>query len=606
MRMQDANLFSDPRGQAQNTTPFTGGPKEGLRPDSGPRIMSGADTNAQNERSTDLKAWTQQLQDHGIKTPFQSYTPNTDAELNRDIGTDAYILESEQLINIPGTSLPVSADFQNLTAEDTARFLDASPIIRFLNSQLNTENQVVALQEGPQDQANLTLADLESFNLDSKLINFMAAHQSGAGAQNNAATATGQTQGQPPEQAQFQNQGINWQDRNMQTQGFLTAATQNNLLQNNILQNGSLDNASENLASAQPNAAAQTLLAGQDTAQWFNQDRHFQTSVLQDGGLQAAGFQNPNGVLNSPNNILTQGLQTNTPVQLEDVLAQASLEAVSGEAVSGASTNTQAEIDPTLTPETVKGSLNAAQIAGTPQTSAPIDLLAQLDADMISLNDLVDHSGAPISDQISDMIDQKIATQGTPLQTADMALAKAPQLTLTETALLTDANPFSLSAQSPLGTLNTAGPMITNPNAPVAGPQTVALVTDAMLLAKETSKGVTVQLDPPEMGRVYIDFIFDADKPVTVVIKTESSDAQHMLRERSEAFLAMLKENGLDDANLSFELHDGGDFEGFSDPSGQSSDSLFFEDDVADASLSPTRAVYTRTTHYSDGLDLRL
>ncbi|WP_416877214.1 flagellar hook-length control protein FliK [Litorimonas sp.] len=78
-------------------------------------------------------------------------------------------------------------------------------------------------------------------------------------------------------------------------------------------------------------------------------------------------------------------------------------------------------------------------------------------------------------------------------------------------------------------------------------------VSQAILVANETAKGVTVQLDPPEMGRVFIDFAFDTDDKVSVVVKSDLPESHFMLRERSEQFLSILKENGLEDVNLSFE-----------------------------------------------------
>jgi hypothetical protein len=81
----------------------------------------------------------------------------------------------------------------------------------------------------------------------------------------------------------------------------------------------------------------------------------------------------------------------------------------------------------------------------------------------------------------------------------------------------------------------------------------VSTVADAILTAKETPKGVMVQLDPPEMGRVYIDFMFDADNRVNVVVKADNIDSYNILRERSQDFLQMLGENGFANIDLSFE-----------------------------------------------------
>lgn len=88
--------------------------------------------------------------------------------------------------------------------------------------------------------------------------------------------------------------------------------------------------------------------------------------------------------------------------------------------------------------------------------------------------------------------------------------------------------------------------------------QTPALqaLSEAVVAARETSKGVSIRLDPPELGRVYIDFIFEADRPVIVVIKAETPEADFQLRERAEPFLNLLREQGLDDITLQFSMSD--------------------------------------------------
>lgn len=87
----------------------------------------------------------------------------------------------------------------------------------------------------------------------------------------------------------------------------------------------------------------------------------------------------------------------------------------------------------------------------------------------------------------------------------------------------------------------------------------ISTVSDAILTAKETPKGVMVQLDPPEMGRVYIDFMFDADNRVNVVVKADNIDSFNILKERSQDFLQMLSDNGFSNVDLSFEQQSSSD-----------------------------------------------
>lgn len=130
-------------------------------------------------------------------------------------------------------------------------------------------------------------------------------------------------------------------------------------------------------------------------------------------------------------------------------------------------------------------------------------------------------------------------------------------------------------------------------------------VSQAMLVANKTAKGVTVQLDPPEMGRVYIDFAFDVDDKVNVVVKSDLPESHLMLRDRSEQFLGFLKESGLENVTLSFEQNGQNDGSGFDE---QDTPNPLYMTAPADEPLpfnSPLRTPSNDVQTY-DGLDLRL
>ncbi|CAM3672010.1 flagellar hook-length control protein FliK [Litorimonas haliclonae] len=130
-------------------------------------------------------------------------------------------------------------------------------------------------------------------------------------------------------------------------------------------------------------------------------------------------------------------------------------------------------------------------------------------------------------------------------------------------------------------------------------------VSQAMLVANETAKGVAVQLDPPEMGRVYIDFIFNSDDSVNVVVKSELPESHLLLRDRSEQFLEFLKESGLENVNLSFEQgsdQNESDFDNEDTPK-----PLYMAALTDDPTPLPSTLRYAPTDVQSfDGLDLRL
>jgi len=134
----------------------------------------------------------------------------------------------------------------------------------------------------------------------------------------------------------------------------------------------------------------------------------------------------------------------------------------------------------------------------------------------------------------------------------------------------------------------------------------VTSVSEAILTAKETPKGIVVQLDPPEMGRVYIDFLFEGDNNVTVVMKSESADSQAILKERQDHFQALLKDSGFENITMSFEQQSSSDGEGSSSDGqgkdiniGLSGQSL---DDQSDSYKQPIYQVTGETIR----LDMRL
>jgi len=158
-------------------------------------------------------------------------------------------------------------------------------------------------------------------------------------------------------------------------------------------------------------------------------------------------------------------------------------------------------------------------------------------------------------------------------------------------------SPTLSTSIAPTAQLVTANPaaMVTNFNA----------VSQAMLVANETAKGVAVQLDPPEMGRVYIDFIFNSDDSVNVVVKSELPESHLLLRDRSEQFLEFLKESGLENVNLSFEQ--GSDQNESELHNEDAPKPLYMAATTEDPSPSPSRLHYASTdVRNFDGLDLRL
>jgi hypothetical protein len=177
----------------------------------------------------------------------------------------------------------------------------------------------------------------------------------------------------------------------------------------------------------------------------------------------------------------------------------------------------------------------------------------------------------------------------------------------------------STSNAQPLMGLSVAGldastaPQMISPSQPVqATAPTIAnavtnTVAEALVKAKETPKGVVVQLDPPEMGRVYIDFLFEQDNTVSVIIKSESAESQAILRDRQDFFHHLLTESGFEGVNISFE-NEGNSSEQsqLDDPNNFENRSVQAQSAAALAPLNtPNTPAYRRGEQYAQ-IDIRL
>ncbi|ABI77431.1 flagellar hook-length control protein [Hyphomonas neptunium ATCC 15444] len=122
--------------------------------------------------------------------------------------------------------------------------------------------------------------------------------------------------------------------------------------------------------------------------------------------------------------------------------------------------------------------------------------------------------------------------------------------TITSPALSGAIGQTSASPQAPA---NPAAAQLTPTHA-------VLMATPAQLpeiVARATHDGkddsVVVQLDPPELGRVSIDFKFDAQGLQHVTITAESPEAMRQLRQMHFELVQALERNGLSGQNMSFQ-----------------------------------------------------
>ncbi len=154
-----------------------------------------------------------------------------------------------------------------------------------------------------------------------------------------------------------------------------------------------------------------------------------------------------------------------------------------------------------------------------------------------------------------------IAADATPGALAGDAAARAlttgtDGLSMGDAPLLATATaPATATAQAtPLQTALAAGPA--SSGAPVqvtAAPGDLpALVQQTLAAGEDRPDRIVVQLDPPELGRVSIDFKFDAQGLQHVTITGENPDAMRQLRNLHFELIQALERNGLSGQDMSF------------------------------------------------------
>lgn len=88
---------------------------------------------------------------------------------------------------------------------------------------------------------------------------------------------------------------------------------------------------------------------------------------------------------------------------------------------------------------------------------------------------------------------------------------------------------------------------------PVAAPSDLtSIILNAAKNGADPHEQLVVQLDPPELGRVMIDFKFDAQGVQQITITSENPEALKRLRELHFELTQALRDNGLSDQNMSF------------------------------------------------------
>lgn len=118
----------------------------------------------------------------------------------------------------------------------------------------------------------------------------------------------------------------------------------------------------------------------------------------------------------------------------------------------------------------------------------------------------------------------------------------------TPDALISVAQVASTPAPAAVSGLNPVAPSV-----PVAAPSEInSIILNAVKNGGEPREQLIVQLDPPELGRVAIDFKFDAQGLQQITVTSENPEALRRLRELHFELTEALKDHGLSEQNLSF------------------------------------------------------
>ena len=207
-------------------------------------------------------------------------------------------------------------------------------------------------------------------------------------------------------------------------------------------------------------------------------------------------------------------------------------------------TPNEAELKFTNTPDHSSGDGQSRQSApsGEILPAADTDLAAGADkiiTDELSTGELADlNARKQTAPTIGDekLLQVNVAREAAPLTTESL-LAVAPT-----------------SGPSTAAPVPTGGLAPTVPTHVIAAPnELTSVVMNALKNGGDVQEQLVVQLDPPELGRVLIDFKFDAQGLQQITVTSENPEALKRLRELHFELTQALQEQGFSGSNLSFQ-----------------------------------------------------
>ena len=197
---------------------------------------------------------------------------------------------------------------------------------------------------------------------------------------------------------------------------------------------------------------------------------------------------------------------------------------------------------------------------------------ATREADLDLPSDSIDRFRAGVGRPDAELVRTPISLDQTPNDVADLQLRPSvnteatPLDRLTTTAVPRDISIVTAEPGISVGaatgstpsTVTPAGLTPIAPSIPLATPnELTSIIVNAINNGLDPQEQLVVQLDPPELGRVMIDFKFDAQGLQQIIVTTENTEALKRLREMHFELTQALRDHGLSEQNMTFQDHAG-------------------------------------------------
>ena len=167
----------------------------------------------------------------------------------------------------------------------------------------------------------------------------------------------------------------------------------------------------------------------------------------------------------------------------------------------------------------------------------------------------------PPMTEIKDAVMRGVSDVSAGADKLTLAGLKTAAVNLTTDAPLTFADSVVTAAQVQSASSQTVptGMIPTQPAVQIAAPNDItAIILNNIRNIADPQEQLIIQLDPPELGRVSIDFKFDAQGVQQITVTTENPEALKRLRELHFELTNALRDHGLSEKNMSFRQHSDG------------------------------------------------